>query len=55
MAAQEPITIGRDDNGNLVLTQDRWPDDGACIFINRDYEDAFLDRLCDFLGIPSFP
>jgi hypothetical protein len=55
LAHQNMISVGRDEHGNLVLKQDRWPDDSedATILIHRDYEQQFLDNLCDFLGIGS--
>jgi len=41
--------------GDLVIRQERdWSEnDDPFLVIGRDNVDAFLDRLCDVVGIPS--
>lgn len=51
---QSEITIQfRDDTGHWVIKQKNWPDDDAEIWINEEHMQAFLDALCDRLGIGS--
>jgi hypothetical protein len=54
-AAQDLVEVTRDEHCNLVLRQSSWPDGDVEILIHRDHEQQFLDNLCDFLGIRSFP
>src|SRR5262249_43008671 len=40
-------------NGALVIRQRRdYPDDDPFVYISADHIDAFMDRLCDIVGIP---
>jgi hypothetical protein len=55
LAKQAAISIERDEHGNLLITQEDWPEDPVSIMIHRAYEDQFIDQLTDALGIPSFP
>jgi hypothetical protein len=55
LAAQEPVTASRDERGDLILRQHRWPDADAVIVVNADYEQQFLDALCDLMGVVSMP
>jgi hypothetical protein len=51
---QREITIQfRDDTGEWVIKQKNWPDDDGVVWINEEHMQAFLDALCDRLGIGS--
>jgi hypothetical protein len=54
LAAQDPITVERDNHGNLVLRQSCRSDVEDVIVVRRDYEQQFLDALSQEMGIPSF-
>lgn len=41
--------------GDLVIRQQGWPDDDSVILISENNAQAFLDKLCDAMGIPGFP
>lgn len=43
--------------GSLVIRQEQaWDrDDDTCVFVTKQNQQAFLDRLCDALGIGSAP
>jgi hypothetical protein len=52
--SQREITIQfRDNTGEWVIKQKNWPDDDGEIWINEEHMQAFLDALCDRLGIGS--
>jgi hypothetical protein len=52
--AQREVTIQFDDGtGEWVFKQKNWPDDDGAIYINEEHMQAFLDALCDRLGIGS--
>jgi hypothetical protein len=38
----------------LVIRQQAWPDEDSYIFIGEHLHQAFLDRLCDVLGVQAF-
>jgi hypothetical protein len=41
-------------NGALVIRQERHYEEDVFIFISPDSVDSFIDKLTDFVGIPSF-
>jgi hypothetical protein len=41
--------------GELVLMQRGWPDEDVRIYIAPHSVGAFLDKLTDLCGVPSFP
>jgi hypothetical protein len=52
--SQREVTIQFDDStGEWVIKQKNWPDDDGAIYINEEHMQAFLDALCDRLGIAS--
>jgi hypothetical protein len=52
--SQREITFQFDDStGEWVIKQKNWPDDDGAIYINEEHLSAFLDALCDRLGIGS--
>jgi hypothetical protein len=52
--SQREVTIQFDDStGEWVIKQKNWPDDDGAICINEEHMPAFLDALCDRLGIGS--
>jgi hypothetical protein len=52
--SQREVTIQFDDStGEWVIKQKNWPDDDGAICINEEHMPAFLDALCDRLGIAS--
>lgn len=53
VARQNSVLARRDEFGNLLLVQESWPDEESVILIHRDYEESFLDALCDLMGVPS--
>ena len=53
LPAQGKITIGWNEDGDMILRQSDWPNEDAIIIIGRDYLDLFIDRLTDAMGIPS--
>jgi hypothetical protein len=53
LPSQGEITIGWNEDGDMILRQSDWPNDDAIIVIARDYLDLFIDRLTDAMGIPS--
>jgi hypothetical protein len=53
-ASQDKIEITFDDDGDAVITQTCWPDEGQTIIVSRDNIGTFIDNLTDALGIPSF-
>jgi hypothetical protein len=53
LPAQSEITIGWNDDGDMILRQTDWPNEDAVIVIARDYLWTFIDRLTDQMGIPS--
>ena len=51
---QREITIQfRDVTGHWVIKQKNWPDDDGEIWIAEEHMQAFLDALCDRIGIPT--
>ncbi|MFO1098232.1 MAG: hypothetical protein U1E81_08140 [Xanthobacteraceae bacterium] len=52
---QQAVAIYRNPRGDLVIRQERtWSEhDDPFIVICRNNEQEFLDRLCDFLDVPS--
>jgi hypothetical protein len=46
------IYFNRDEG--LVIRQQCWPDDDHYVIISKNNIDAFLDRLTDACGIPTF-
>jgi hypothetical protein len=52
---QNLISAELDDEGNLTLNQNNYPDAPGAIVINRDHIEGFIDRLTDFLGYGSAP
>jgi hypothetical protein len=53
LPAQGEITIGWNNDGDMILRQSDWPNEDAVIIIARDYLWMFIDRLTDAMGIPS--
>jgi hypothetical protein len=54
LRSQREITIQfRDDTGEWVIKQKKWPDDDGEVWINEEHMQTFLDALCDRLGIGS--
>jgi hypothetical protein len=53
-ASQDKIDVTFDSDGDLILTQTRWPDEDQTIVVSRDNIDTFIDKLTDAVGIPSF-
>lgn len=52
---QAAVTFGFNANGDLTLKQSAWPDEDDVIVVGKGNIDAFLDRLTDVCGVPSFP
>lgn len=52
---QSATAIYFNDDGGLVIRQQRWPDDDSYIVITKPNISEFLDKLTDVCGIPSFP
>jgi hypothetical protein len=52
-ASQDQIDVTFDNDGDLILTQTRWPDEDQTIIVSRDNIDVFIDKLTDAVGIPS--
>jgi hypothetical protein len=42
-------------DNSLVIKQENWPDDDHYIIITESNIEAFLDRLTDICGVPSYP
>jgi hypothetical protein len=53
-ASQDQIDVTFDNDGDLILTQTRWPDEDQTIIVSRDNIDVFIDKLTDAVGIPCF-
>jgi hypothetical protein len=53
LPAQGEITIGWNNDGDMILRQSDWPNEDAVIIIARDYLWMFVDRLTDACGIPT--
>jgi hypothetical protein len=53
LPAQGKITIGWNEDGDMILRQSDWPNEDAVIIIAYDYLEMFIDRLTDAMGIPS--
>jgi hypothetical protein len=53
LPAQGKITIGWNEDGDMILRQSDWPNEDAVIIIAYDYLEMFIDRLTDAIGIPS--
>src|SRR5271165_3756117 len=51
---QAEIKLGFNDDGDLILRQNSWPDEDQVIIVRRGNIDGFLDSLTDATGIPSF-
>jgi hypothetical protein len=52
---QSATAIYFNSDNSLVIKQENWPDDDHCIIITESNIEAFLDRLTDICGIPSYP
>jgi len=50
---QLPTAVYFNPAGDLVIRQRNWPDEDSLIIITEPFQQAFLDRLSDFMGIPS--
>jgi hypothetical protein len=51
---QQATAVYRNSAGDLVIRQQNWPDDeDSMIIIAAQCEGAFIDQLCDALGIGS--
>ena len=55
LARQLEIRLGFNEAGDLLLIQENWPDDDQTIIVVEENIFKFIDRLCDAVGIPSFP
>lgn len=51
---QQAVAVYFNPAGELVIRQKQWPGDDQFIYIGPAFQNTFIDKLTDAMGIPSF-